>query len=96
MVLNSVASSTSASDTPISTGPLAGSFPIVSLRTNKADVIVAVEEEIAEKLDKSGEKWRYNGKYVLSPPPSSRINSCSHTEDRPGMHWCYSSPARTR
>ena len=46
------------------TGPLAGSFPILSLRTNKADVIVAVEKDVAEKLDKSGEKWRYNGKYV--------------------------------
>ncbi|TBU44588.1 hypothetical protein BD309DRAFT_957998 [Dichomitus squalens] len=53
--------------TPFQTaiGPLAGSFPILSLRTNKADVIVAVDEEVADRLDKSGEKWRYNGKYAL-------------------------------
>lgn len=43
-------------------GPLAGSFPILSLRTNKADVVVAVDKEKADKLDKSGEHWRYNGK----------------------------------
>ncbi|KAI0351611.1 DUF89 domain-containing protein [Trametes cingulata] len=53
--------------TPFETaiGPIAGSFPILSLRTNKADVIVAVDQEVADKLDKSGEKWRYNGKYAL-------------------------------
>ena len=43
-------------------GPIAGSFPILSLRTNKADVIVAVDPDVAKKLDESGEKWRYNGK----------------------------------
>ncbi|KAI0759122.1 DUF89 domain-containing protein [Fomes fomentarius] len=46
-------------------GPIAGSFPILSLRTNKADVIVAVDADVAKKLDESGEKWRYNGKYAL-------------------------------
>ncbi|KAI0668847.1 DUF89 domain-containing protein [Trametes maxima] len=46
-------------------GPIAGSFPILSLRTNKADVIVAVDQEVADKLEKSGEKWRYNGKYAV-------------------------------
>ncbi|EIW56647.1 DUF89 domain-containing protein [Trametes versicolor FP-101664 SS1] len=53
--------------TPFETaiGPLAGSFPILSLRTNKADVIVAIDDEIAEKLESSGEKWRYNGKYAV-------------------------------
>ncbi|OBZ75033.1 hypothetical protein A0H81_05296 [Grifola frondosa] len=53
--------------TPFETavGPLAGSFPILSLRTNKADVVVGVDKELAEKLDKSGEKWRYSGKYAL-------------------------------
>lgn len=47
------------------TGPLAGSFPILSLRTNKADVVVAVDKDLADRLDKSGERWRYSGKYVL-------------------------------
>jgi len=46
-------------------GPLAGSFPMLSLRTNKADVVVAVDKELEDKLDKSGEKWRYSGKYAL-------------------------------
>lgn len=45
-------------------GPLAGSFPILSLRTNKADVVVGVSKEVAEKLDASGEKWRVDGRYV--------------------------------
>ncbi|RDB19624.1 hypothetical protein Hypma_013262 [Hypsizygus marmoreus] len=53
--------------TPFATaiGPLAGSFPILSLRTNKADIVVGVDREIAEKLDESGEKWRVNGRYAL-------------------------------
>ncbi|KAJ7073264.1 DUF89 domain-containing protein [Mycena belliarum] len=53
--------------TPFATalGPLAGSFPLLSLRTNKADVVVGVEREVAERLDKSGEKWRVDGRYAL-------------------------------
>ncbi|KAI0632878.1 DUF89 domain-containing protein [Trametes polyzona] len=53
--------------TPFETaiGPIAGTFPILSLRTNKADVIVGVDQEVADKLDKSGEQWRYNGKYAV-------------------------------
>ncbi|CDO75454.1 hypothetical protein BN946_scf184823.g8 [Trametes cinnabarina] len=46
-------------------GPIAGTFPIISLRTNKADVIVGVDAALAAKLDQSGEKWRYNGKYAV-------------------------------
>lgn len=46
-------------------GPLAGDFPILSLRTNKADVVVGVPQDVADKLDESGEKWRVNGKCVL-------------------------------
>jgi damage-control phosphatase, subfamily III len=46
------------------TGPLSGSFPILSLRTNKADVVVGVEAETAENLDKDGNQWRVNGKCV--------------------------------
>lgn len=43
-------------------GPLAGEFPILSLRTCKADVVVGVDQAKADELDKSGEKWRFNGK----------------------------------
>ncbi|KAJ7279027.1 DUF89 domain-containing protein [Mycena rebaudengoi] len=46
-------------------GPLAGSFPLLSLRTNKADVVVGVEREVAERLDNSGSKWRVDGRYAL-------------------------------
>ncbi|KAJ7578990.1 DUF89 domain-containing protein [Mycena floridula] len=46
-------------------GPLAGSFPVLSLRTNKADVIVGIKREVAEKLDASGERWRVDGRYGL-------------------------------
>ncbi|KAF9446541.1 DUF89 domain-containing protein [Macrolepiota fuliginosa MF-IS2] len=45
---------------------LAGSFPILSLRTNKADVVVGVDRAVAEELDaKSGNKWRVDGSYAL-------------------------------
>ena len=50
-------------DTP--KGPLAGSFPLLSLRTNKADVVVGIEQSVADKLDERGEKWRVNGRYAL-------------------------------
>ncbi|KAF8343221.1 DUF89 domain-containing protein [Amanita rubescens] len=43
-------------------GPLAGSFPLLSLRTNKADVVVGVDRQVAERLDQSGEKWRVSGR----------------------------------
>ncbi|KAJ7147366.1 DUF89 domain-containing protein [Mycena filopes] len=46
-------------------GPLAGSFPLLSLRTNKADVIVGVERSVAERLDSGGSKWRVDGRYAL-------------------------------
>ncbi|KXN86683.1 hypothetical protein AN958_09767 [Leucoagaricus sp. SymC.cos] len=45
---------------------LAGSFPILSLRTNKADVVVGVDRAVSEELDaKSGNKWRIDGSYAL-------------------------------
>lgn len=50
----------------LSTGPLAGSFPLLSLRTNKADVAVGVPQAVADELDKKGEKWRVSGKYVFT------------------------------
>jgi hypothetical protein len=47
-------------------GPLSGSFPILSLRTNKADVVVGVDQAVADRLDASTDekekKWRVNGK----------------------------------
>ncbi|KAJ7041226.1 DUF89 domain-containing protein [Mycena alexandri] len=46
-------------------GPLAGAFPLLSLRTNKADVVVGVEREVAERLDGAGSKWRVDGRYAL-------------------------------
>lgn len=46
-------------------GKFGGAFPILSLRTNKADVVVDVSQEVADKLDAAGEKWRVNGKYAL-------------------------------
>ncbi|KAF9238349.1 hypothetical protein BU15DRAFT_88407 [Melanogaster broomeanus] len=42
--------------------PLVGSFPLLSLRTNKADVAVGIPEEVAGELDRRGEKWRVSGK----------------------------------
>lgn len=45
-------------------GDLAGSFPLLSLRTNKADVVVGVDRDVAERLDQSGEKWRVDGRCV--------------------------------
>ncbi|KAI0261931.1 hypothetical protein BC834DRAFT_893224 [Gloeopeniophorella convolvens] len=54
-------------DTPFETalGPLAGAFPLLSLRTNKADVAVGIPRAVAEALDARGEKWRVNGRYAL-------------------------------
>jgi len=42
--------------------PLAESFPLLSLRTNKADVVMGFDEKVVEDLDKRGEKWRISGK----------------------------------
>jgi hypothetical protein len=46
----------------VAIGPLAQSFPILSLRTNKADVVVGVKKEVAEHLDQSDPKWRVDGR----------------------------------
>lgn len=51
-------------------GPLAGSFPILSLRTNKADVVVGVDQDVADRLDEEEDrKWRYDGRYVEATLP---------------------------
>lgn len=59
---------------PTAIGPLAGSFPLLSLRTNKADVAVGIDEKVAESLDNKGEKWRVSGKYALVSFLPGRIN----------------------
>ncbi|KAK4050006.1 Hairy/enhancer-of-split with YRPW motif protein 2 [Microbotryomycetes sp. JL201] len=46
-------------------GPLRGLFPILSLRTCKADVCVGLEPGKAEELDEKEPKWRVNGKYAV-------------------------------
>jgi len=47
-------------------GPLHGKCALLSLRTCKADVVVGLEEGVAERLDGSADdKWRINGKYAL-------------------------------
>lgn len=53
--------------TPFETaiGPLGGSFPILSLRTNKADIAVGLDQSVVDQLDKSDEKWRIDGRYAL-------------------------------
>ncbi|KAG8952353.1 hypothetical protein FRC04_004781 [Tulasnella sp. 424] len=46
-------------------GPLAGKLPILSLRTNKADVIAGLPKELVEKMDSDPETsgWRTNGRW---------------------------------
>ncbi|KAL1683960.1 hypothetical protein EV122DRAFT_286189 [Schizophyllum commune] len=54
--------------TPFETalGPLAGTIPVAALRTNKADVIVGLPEDVAARLDKDeGIKWRTDGRYAV-------------------------------
>lgn len=49
-------------------GPLAndeGAPPVASLRTVKSDVVVGVDNEVAEKLDKEEPGWRISGKYAV-------------------------------
>ncbi|GHJ89415.1 hypothetical protein NliqN6_5817 [Naganishia liquefaciens] len=46
-------------------GPLNGQFPLVSLRTNKADPIVGLPEGTAERLDETTPDWRVSGKYAV-------------------------------
>ncbi|KAL1741870.1 hypothetical protein HDZ31DRAFT_66503 [Schizophyllum fasciatum] len=54
--------------TPFETalGPLAGTIPVAALRTNKADVIVGLPEDVAARLDETeGIKWRTDGRYAV-------------------------------
>ena len=67
LVLSSTTTESKPDPSPLPVGPLRGSFPILALRTNKADVAVGVDAKVAQELDEKGEKWRVNGKFV-SPP----------------------------
>ena len=51
---------------PSYSGPLAGKIPILSLRTNKADVVVGLSEGVGEAMDADPEKdgWRTSGRHV--------------------------------
>ncbi|PWN22259.1 DUF89-domain-containing protein [Microstroma glucosiphilum] len=53
--------------TPFETsiGALAGSFPLLSLRTCKADVVVGLAEGVEERVAKEDPKWRVNGSYAV-------------------------------
>ncbi|KAF5352938.1 hypothetical protein D9758_007873 [Tetrapyrgos nigripes] len=46
-------------------GPLAGSFPLLSLRTNKADVAVGLDKQKVAETEEKDPKWRVNGKFAL-------------------------------
>ncbi|KAK7440054.1 Hairy/enhancer-of-split with YRPW motif protein 2 [Stygiomarasmius scandens] len=46
-------------------GPLAGSFPLLSLRTNKADVAVGLDKDKVKEIEEKDSKWRVNGKFAL-------------------------------
>ncbi|PWN26193.1 DUF89-domain-containing protein [Jaminaea rosea] len=49
-------------------GPMSsadGAPPVVSLRTVKSDVVVGVDQERADKLDKEEPGWRISGKYAV-------------------------------
>ncbi|KIK56194.1 hypothetical protein GYMLUDRAFT_47408 [Collybiopsis luxurians FD-317 M1] len=46
-------------------GPLARSFPLLSLRTNKADVAVGLDREIVAQTEAKDAKWRVNGKFAF-------------------------------
>ncbi|KAK6904241.1 hypothetical protein I203_107757 [Kwoniella mangroviensis CBS 8507] len=49
----------------VALGPLAGKITLLSLRTNKADTIVGLEEGIEERLNKEAPDWRVSGKYAV-------------------------------
>lgn len=66
-------------------GPLAGSFPLLSLRTNKADVAVGLDEEVLKKTEAKDPKWRVNGKYVAHYVRSFPMRLLT-IHYRPGLH----------
>ena len=53
---------------PPCAGPLAGELPILSLRTNKADVAVGIAPDVLERVEKEDPRWRVNGRCAASTP----------------------------
>lgn len=55
-------------DTPFTTaiGPLNGQFPLLSLRTNKATVLVGVSQSAAKMASEEDARWRYSGKWAVT------------------------------
>ncbi|EJD46326.1 DUF89 domain-containing protein [Auricularia subglabra TFB-10046 SS5] len=54
-------------DTPFeeAIGPLRGAFPLLALRTNKADVIVGVPADRARAAEAEDARWRVSGRYAV-------------------------------
>ncbi|BGP19757.1 hypothetical protein JCM10213_003603 [Rhodosporidiobolus nylandii] len=46
-------------------GPLRGHFPLLSLRTCKADTVCGLAPGVEERVEKEDAKWRVNGKYAV-------------------------------
>ncbi|GAA6036170.1 hypothetical protein JCM8097_006813 [Rhodosporidiobolus ruineniae] len=59
-------------------GPLAFHFPILSLRTCKADTVCGLEESVEERVEREDEGWRKNGKYAVVsfvPADASKVKT---------------------
>lgn len=54
-------------DTPFTTaiGPLNGQFPLLALRTNKAQVVVGVPLDAAKRAEAEDPRWRVSGKWAV-------------------------------
>lgn len=61
---------------PMATDP--GAPPVCSLRTVKSDVIAAIPEDVASRLDEEEPGWKISGKYalvLLSPGDTDKVKS---------------------
>ncbi|KAF9498122.1 hypothetical protein BDN71DRAFT_440515 [Pleurotus eryngii] len=63
--------------TPLSeaVSPHVGSFPLLSLRANKADIVSGFDRDIAQRLCQSDETWRVNGRCVFFLPNGDVLRS---------------------
>jgi hypothetical protein len=80
-------------DVPPSSGPLAHAFPLLSLRTNKADVVVGIPRSVMEALDARDEKWRTNGRFVVRCSLLLRVWKVPIVNAHPDMPLFRSFPA---